>query len=218
MRSHNSSPASRAHDAPRAPSRAAFAPAHFAPMAAPRSIGDTGRLPDGPRRTSNVVPTPIATPISAAVSKSYCSSATGSRSSRSFAFTRSAHVLPPSVPTLESRPRDIVLGRRGVAVVAIAPLLLGIDLAVQLELIEIFVVSCRKLRPITHSRQRRSAGSYAANCRRGRHEHALRLFLDHTQQGVEIAQPPFRDRHRLLQPLISIRDRRVDALHVRSDG
>src|SRR5438094_3219198 len=157
MRSHNSSPASRAHDAPRAPSRAAFAPAHFAPMAAPRSIGDIGRLPDGPRRTSNVVPTPIATPISAAVSKSYCSSAIpGSRSSRSFVLTRLPHAVPLAAP--EPRPRDIVLGRRGVAVVAIGHFLLGIDLVVvQFELIEIFLVSRRKLRPIALSGQRGSA-------------------------------------------------------------
>src|SRR5437868_8230369 len=144
MRSHNSLPASRAHDAPRAPSRAAPRPAHFAPSAAPRSTGDIGRRPDGPRRTISVVPTPTARPISAAVSKSYCSSA----APRPRTSARSA-ALPATPLRSEPRPRDIVLGRRGVAVVAISHLLLGIYFGVQLELVDVLVFfTNRKLHPI----------------------------------------------------------------------
>ena len=56
------------------PSASRVPPAQLAPRPMPRSIGVTGRRPDGPRRSMNVSPAPIVTPISAAVSRSYSAS------------------------------------------------------------------------------------------------------------------------------------------------
>src|SRR5947208_2938614 len=85
-----------------------------------------------------------------------------------------AQALSPTPSRTEPRPRDIVLGRRGIAVVAISHVLLGVYFRVQLELIDVLVFSCRKLRPIAGLGQGRGARAYAANRRRGRDEHLLR--------------------------------------------
>src|SRR5690348_12308106 len=154
-------------------------------------MGETGRPPDGPRRISSVVPTPTATPIRAAVSKSYCSSEKLSR----IPLDRSS----PSTPArTDPRARDIVLGRRGVAVVAIVHLLLGfLYRTVELELFELGI-SLRKLRPIVRLGNRRRARPHPSYRGCGRNEHLLGFLLDDFKERVEVAEPPLGHRHGVL--------------------
>src|SRR5919197_730773 len=202
MRSHSSSPASRAQDAPRLPNRAAPSPAHLAPRAAPRSIGPSGRRPVGPRRTRSVVPTPMAMPIRAAVRRSYCSScAPRSASDRSSAAAPS-----------ESWPRGIVLGRRGVAVETIRSLL-GLLLRSKPDFVDV-LFRCRKDRPTVLASQGGRPGPDPPHCRRRAHECVLGFLLYHLKKSADVVQPLLGHRDCLLQSRIRRGDGGADLLNV----
>src|SRR5687767_2873417 len=199
--SQSSSPWSATHSAPRfpylAPRRAPsspITPAHLAPLPAAFMIGTSGRLPLGPVRSSSVAPAPIATPMSVAVSRSYCCSRSSSR----------------EIARADSRAWPPVLGR-GRTVVAIFSLV-----------IEQVVVeargAARDQRRLGLVAERRHSRTHSTYCCRGRDEGILRLFLHHLHERVELAQPFLRDVRGLLQPLLRRRDRLVHALHVHTDG
>src|SRR5437763_6042616 len=99
-----SSPRPPAHFAPSRPAR----PASAAPLPAYRMNGPTGRRPDGPRRSSRVIPAPTAAPIRAAVNRSYCCSRSSS----------------PSISGSDARARFLPTVGSGFVVVPIGPILL----------------------------------------------------------------------------------------------
>src|SRR5687767_4487879 len=134
MLSQASTPRSQAKRAPRRAMRP--------PARAIRHIGSIGRRPLGPCRSNSAVPAPTATPMSAAVSRSYCRS----RGS------------DPRAPLREPRTR----GRSPRAFVVLDTVLLPFVVLVGFAgFIVVIVVLSHVVRLVFQVTERRGAGAHA---------------------------------------------------------
>ena len=62
--------------------------------------------------------------------------------------------------------------------------------------------------------KRRGPGAHPAHRGRRRDEHLFSFLLYYLEQRVEVVEPLLREGHRLLQPLIRGRDRRMHLLYI----
>src|SRR5215203_7008822 len=190
-RSQSSSPRFAAQRAPRRPLLPASRAAVIAAPPAARAIGEIGRRPVGPRRSSSAAPAPIIAPRTAAVSRSYCWSRPLARS--------------------RSDTRSLVPFALGLTVVA-----MGL-----LSLLERVVFESLHVHVRNHSfhfiAERGGARSHAAQRRCRRYESILDFPLHYPHERVQLVEPPLSGLHGHRQPLVRQSHRLVELLHIDPD-